>query len=433
MGMTLIEKLVCKHAEIDAVAPGDQVSLRVNRYLFGEKGFFDLIQRAARARSKRPRTAGAIIVGIDQMVGIFDEARLERLEKIQEVARKWRIQRLYEWGEGGIETVLFIDGGLIRPGDLVAGGSAHMGAFGCLGALALHTDGKALFKAVMKGRYPLEVPETVRLVFHGAPGHWVNGKDFAIQALGIIEPGRLAGKAVEITGEAVRELDMPDRLALAAFAVHLGGCTILVEVDEKTEAFARARSDRYFKTLKSDPDASFAEEIDIDVDGLEPQIYLPSREERVIKVSRAENLKVDHVVIGTGGNGRIEDLRIAAGLLREHQINRNVHLVLIPGSQQVYLHAMEEGLIQLLMHTGTHIGLPSNIYSDLCHINAIVSEDCLCLSTAERIYGPQEIRAGQEVIYCNPAVAAASAVMGRVSAPFEMMRVVKRAPTGLIG
>ncbi|MBU0756147.1 MAG: hypothetical protein KJ645_13475, partial [Planctomycetes bacterium] len=294
-------------------------------------------------------------------------------------------------------------------------------------------DGETLCKAVVDGRFPFKVPETVRLVFHGTPGHWVGGKDFAIRALGLVEPAQVMGKALEITGEAVSNLDMFDRLALSSFAVHLGALTVLMEGDEKTNAYARARSDHFFRSLRSDESARFAAEIDIDVTDMEPHIFVPSGPERVLKVSKAGKLKVDQVVIGTGGNGRIEDIRGAAALLREHQIDRNVQLILIPGSQQVYLHAMEEGLIQLMMHNSTHIGLPSNLYADLCHLNAVPGDSMRCLSTAERLYDVKEMRAGREIIYCNPQVAAASAIMGRVTAPFEMMRFRKRTPTGLMG
>jgi 3-isopropylmalate/(R)-2-methylmalate dehydratase large subunit len=433
MGMTLTEKLICKRAEKEHAAPGDRVALKVNRFLLDERTFHAAVKQAEQTGSKRPKAAGSTVVALDQMVGICEEDRVDLIRKIRKYHRKWRLLRFYEWGEGGIETVLFPDGGMIRPGDSVVGGIPAICSFGALGALALCADVEELFQAMMRGRIPFEVPETVRILFHGTPGHWVGGKDLAMHAVGLLGPGSMRGKAVEFGGEAIMNLDLSERLAAAAFAVHLGLRIFLIEPDEKTETFARARSDKGFVSFHNDEDAEFADVIEIDVNDMEPQIYAPSLPERVIKVSKARDMRVQQVIIGTGNNGRIEDIRIAASLLREHQIDRSVSVTLIPGSQQVYLHAMEEGLIQILGQAGTHIGLPSRRYSELCHLNGLVNEGMRCLSTSDRIYGEGELRPGREIVYCNPAVAASSAVMGRVVHPFEMLRNVKRTPTGLMG
>lgn len=433
MGMTLTEKIISLHAGEKHVEPGRHVSVSVDRCLLGERCFHDVIRRAKEAGDSRPDDSSLLVVALDQMAGACEEERLERIHAIRDFARSWEIERLYEWGEGGIGAITFPDGGHIRPGDLVVGGDRMNLTFGALGAMAISLEGSDLHEVIMRGKVDYEVPPSLRLVFRGKPDPWVGGKDFAIHAIGLLGFDFLRGKAVEIGGEAIAALDMPERLAMASFAANLGPANVIFETDEKTEAFVRARCDRNFLMQQRDDDAGYTEIIEIDVTAMGPQVLIPSKPDLVVRVAKCQNVEIDHVILGTGGNGRIEDIRLAAGLLREHLIHDEVGITLIPGTQQAFLHAIEEGLIQILIHSGMHIGLPSNEYSDLCHLRGMAGHGMRCLSTSGYIYPEEEISGDNEIIYCNPAVAAASAVLGYIVDPFDMMRRVKRTPTGLMG
>ncbi|MFH2002009.1 MAG: aconitase family protein, partial [Planctomycetota bacterium] len=405
MGLTLTEKIISRHLGDKHVEPGQRVSIPVDRCLLGERCFYEVIRLSEQSGSVRPNFPETLVAALDQMAGACHRGRLEYIRLIREYARRWEVERLYEWGEGGIEIVTFADGGHVRPGDVVVSGESMNRSLGALGALVLAIDTAGLYQAVIDGRVEMVVPHTVRLVFRGTPNPWVGGMDYAIHIAGLLGMEYLQGKALEIGGEAIAALDMSERMAMAAFVTNLGAHNLIIEADEKTEAFVRARCDRNFLIPYRDVDAAYDEIIEIDVNNMGPQVFIPSRPERVVRVTKCHNMEIDKVIIGTGGSGRIEDIRLATALLREHLIHHEVGIVLIPGSQQAYLHAIEEGLIQILMQSGIHIGLPSGQYSDLCHLHGMAGDRMRCLSTSGYIYPPEAIAGDNEIVYCNPAVA----------------------------
>ncbi len=433
MGMTLTEKILAAHAGLDEVVPGQEISVKVDRIFLEEESFSRVLEDPACSREGAvPSGPERIVVAIDQSVGSCDPGRGDRVRRIRKVAGEWRIHPLYDLGRGGFENVIFPDGGLVRPGDLLVIGNGQRVGFGALGALAFRLEGEALVEAVCKGRITLKVPGTVRLVFRGKLNAWVGGKDLALEAFGLMGRSGAAGKVLEFSGEGVKNLEVAERLALAAFASNLEAVHILIEPDEKTRVFSSARCDRPFHFRTSDRDAGLDDILEIDAATIEPRLGIPFQPERVLSVSKARNMDISQVIIGTGGNGRIEDFRTAAMLLREYRIRRYIRLIVIPGSQQVYLHAMEEGLMQIFLRNGAHIGPPSSRYTDQCHLSGLAPDE-RCLTTSGKLYPVGDGGAGGEILYCNPAIAAASAVMGRVADPFEMMRIMKRKPTGIIG
>lgn len=426
MGMTLVQRLIATRGGYEQIEPGQRASVEVDRFLLGEADFYHILKRTGFQEAARPKGAARVVVALEQFVGALEGELSEAPSLIRRFSKCWEILHLYELGRGGIETIIYSDGGMVRPGDFVVGGESQLSAFGAFGALALALDEDSLFEALQEGKVSFEVPETIKVVFRGSLNRWVGGKDLAIFAHGMLGSERVKGKALEFGGEAVMELDMPERLALTTFASNLGARCLMIEADEKTRIFTRARSDKAFKVGRADDGAEYADIIEVDASRMEPQVFIPSRPEKALGVSKVDDLKIDQVVIGTGGNGRIEDLRRAAGLLREYLVRKDVRLILVPGSQQIYLHAMEEGLIQIFLRAGAHLGLPSMRYTEQCHRQGIEAEE-QCLTTSGILYPDPGI------LYCNPAVAAASAVMGSVKDPYEMMRTIKRKPTGLIG
>jgi 3-isopropylmalate/(R)-2-methylmalate dehydratase large subunit len=432
MGMTLVEKLMARCAGEKRVKPGDEVTLEADRFLLGESDFYDLVVATRKQGMDKPARADRMAVALDQYMGDPDEARMERMQVVREYTRKWNIRPYYELGRGGIEPVLYPDGGLARPGDLVVTRNSELLSCGALGALALRIGRDEMFAAAHTGKIRVEVPNTVRLVFKGTPDPWLRGKDLGLYAYGLLRDRELQGKTVEFTGELLLQMDVAERLALASFARNLGARNMLIEPDEKTCVFTRARSDQHFDAVENDRNALFSEIIELNVSGLKPQAASPFQEDPVFPASKSRDLRIRQVILGTGGNGRMEDLRTAAALLREYRVKGNVRIVVIPGSQQVYLHAMEEGLMQIFVRSGALVGPPSSRFADQCHRMGLAPGE-RCISTSARFYEATEIPDGAEIIYANPAVAVASAVLGCLAEPFEMMRTVKRKPTGLTG
>ena len=430
MGMTLAEKIMAAHGGGGRAEPGLEVELSADRILLGERTVHRLLEEVRRSGREGAGGEGAsrVVALLDQFLGPLDGDRKTSFRELRTFARRLGFLHLYGMGRGGIEAVLYADGGMGVPGALLVADDPVSGLLGALGALVVVPTKAGLMGAVRTGGVSVQVPETFRVILRGKPGPWVGGKDLAIELYSLLGPRGASGRCLEITGEAVDHLPVHQRLALAAFAVNTGARHVLFEPDEKTITFARARSDTPFRPVHGDPDAFVADVVELDVGSMEPRVALGPRPEEVRPVPKARDLRLDQVVIGGNGNGRIEDLRAAAALLREYRVNPNVRLVLVPGSQQVLLHAMEEGLVQVFLKNGAHLAPPSSYYFDLCHRSGLGPGE-RCLTTAARIYPEEE---GVEILYANPEVAAASAVMGHVADPFEMFRAVKRKSTGLM-
>jgi len=431
MGMTLVEKIIAHHAGLDHLDPGQKVEVKVDRFLLRDHDFYKIVKAAIdQGLDKPPNNHQKIAVAIDQFISGKDHDP-GRISLIREYSNRWYIYNLYELGKGGIENNIFPDGGLVRPGDLIVTGDGSLRCLGALGALVFPLDTEAILRALFDGMITVEVPETIRVEFKGAVKRWVGGKDLAFKAMNILEQENICGKAIEFCGEGIKGLDIPERLAFCSSAINMEVDHLLVEPDEKTRIFARARSDRFFRGCRNEDEACFKRVVECECANLDPLVVYPFRNKKICKVLSVDKQRVDQVIIGGDGNGRIEDLRKAAALLREYRAKKRVRIIVIPGSQQVLLHAMEEGLIQIFVRAGAHIGPPSHRYTDQCHFQGI-SKGEVCLSTSGRFYSADEIGEDKEIIYCNPEVAAVSAVLGFISDPYEMLRTVKRMPTGII-
>ena len=348
MGMTLAEKIMAAHGGGGRAEPGLEVELSADRILLGERTVHRLLEEVRRSGREGAGGEGAsrVVALLDQFLGPLDGDRKTSFRELRTFARRLGFLHLYGMGRGGIEAVLYADGGMGVPGALLVADDPVSGLLGALGALVVVPTKAGLMGAVRTGGVSVQVPETFRVILRGKPGPWVGGKDLAIELYSLLGPRGASGRCLEITGEAVDHLPVHQRLALAAFAVNTGARHVLFEPDEKTITFARARSDTPFRPVHGDPDAFVADVVELDVGSMEPRVALGPRPEEVRPVPKARDLRLDQVVIGGNGNGRIEDLRAAAALLREYRVNPNVRLVLVPGSQQVLLHAMEEGLVQ---------------------------------------------------------------------------------------
>ncbi len=436
MGMTIAEKIIALRAGLDSVEPGQRVTVEVDRFLLSEPDLFGVLSLArSMGRTELTKESARVVAALDPYIGMSADgsgARAEAMCRIRLDWRSWGIGKLYDFENGGFGSLIFCDGGHVVPGSVVAVCRERYRSFGAVGALPVVLDVHSILEAMDSGKAAIDVPETVRVVVNGSLPHWSGGKDIALHAIGVLRQEMVRGRAVEFSGDAIKGLDLHQRLALTAFASNLCAQHVIVEPDHKTDVFIRARTDRYSQGIRCDEDAQYHEIIEIDASSIEPQVMIPPKDGvRVLKVSKTRDLKVHQVVIGTGGNGRIEDLRTAAALLREYQVSNRVKLVLVPGSQHVYMHAMEEGLIQIFLRSGAHVTPPSEHYSNQCHLMGIIEGE-RCLSTSGRIFREDGKAGSREILYCNPAVAAASAVLGYTVEPFSMIRAVKRMSTGLM-
>ncbi len=428
MGMTLVEKLISSHSGRERVDPGEKVTVEVDRLFCYGPSLFTVFPSCEENKIPGVFDKNKIVVALDQSVAP-DDARCGRdLFELRRLFRSWKIPFFYDLGRGGVPNILLPGRGHVRPGEVVAGMDGHVLPLGVLGALPIVPSESDFERLLVEGKVEVGVPETVRIALRGEPGRWVGGSDLGYRLLSRVESERVRGKAVEIGGETVAALDLADRFALAAALHGMGAACILMEPDEKTRVFVRARTHMGFPLEGSDEDAGVADEIEVECRGIRPHVIV---EGKILDIDQARGIPVDRVIIAPCSGGGLDSLRAAALFLRDYSVNRRAGLVIHPGSQEVLLHAMQEGLAQIFIRAGAHIGPPSCVYSMNCHAaSAAANEHCLSTGCCPGEGAGSE--GGGRISCSNPNIAAVAAIMGKIETPLELARNKKRESTGMI-
>jgi len=416
MGMTISEKILAAHSGKKVVQPGELIEARVDIALanditlplaigpFREAGGTDVFDRER------------VVVVLDHFNPAKDIASAEMLRKAREFAREVGLVHFYDVGEMGIEHALLPEQGLVGPGDLIIGADSHTCTYGALAAFSTGVGSTDFAAAMITGNCWFRVPETMRFVLTGQPGPWVGGKDVILSIIGKIGVDGALYRAMEFTGEGVRHLGMSDRFTITNMAIEAGAKNGIFAFDEETRAFAEARESRPYTVYESDPDAVFVETHQFDLDSLEPVVALPFLPENVRPVSEVKEMRVDQVVIGSCTNGRIEDLRIAASILKGRKVARGVRLIVIPATPKIMLQAVAEGLIEEIMLAGGAVSTPT-CGPCLGGYMGILAQGERAVSTTNRNFVGRMGHPESEVILSSPAVAAATAVAGFVADP----------------
>jgi 3-isopropylmalate/(R)-2-methylmalate dehydratase large subunit len=320
----------------------------------------------------------------------------------------------------GIEHVLLPEKGLVLPGDLVIGADSHTCTYGAVGAFATGMGSTDIAVAMATGKIWMRVPETMRFVYTGELQPWVGGKDLILYTIGRIGVDGALYRSMEFVGEVVNGLSMAGRFTMANMAIEAGAKAGLFMVDEATIRYVEGRARRDYRVLHSDADAPVAEVIGIDVSDIGPQVAFPHLPENARPVTEASGVAIDQAVIGSCTNGRMEDLRIAAEILRQRKVHRNVRCIVIPGTQQVYLDALREGLIEIFIEAGAVVSTPT-CGPCLGGYMGILAAGERAISTTNRNFRGRMGHTDSEVYLSGPAVAAASAVLGRIASPEEVL------------
>jgi 3-isopropylmalate/(R)-2-methylmalate dehydratase large subunit len=339
---------------------------------------------------------------------------------VREFARAQGLPHFFDVGCMGIEHVLLPERGLVVPGDLVVGADSHTCTYGALGAFATGMGSTDVAVAMATGQTWMRVPETIQVVAHGALQPWVGGKDLILHTIGQIGVGGALYQALEFAGPAVEALSMDGRLTMANMAIEAGAKAGLFAVDGATLDYVDGRATRPYRVFQPDADATYARIIEIDASQLEPQVAFPHLPENVRPVSQAGEVPVDQAVIGSCTNGRLEDLRIAAEVLRGRRVHSTVRCIVIPGSQQVYLEALREGLVETFIEAGAAVSTPTCGPCLGGHMGVLAAGE-RAVSTTNRNFRGRMGHPASEVYLAGPAVAAASAVAGRIAGPEEVL------------
>jgi 3-isopropylmalate/(R)-2-methylmalate dehydratase large subunit len=415
--MTLAEKILAAHAGKAFVSPGDFISARVDLVLSNDITAPIAIREFRKLGANKVFDPKKIVMVPDHFVPNKDILSAEQAKTMREFAREHGIN-YFECGQMGIEHVLLHEKGLVLPGELIIGADSHTCTYGALGAFATGMGSTDIAMAMATGDIWMKVPPTFRFVYRGKVPQWVGGKDLILYTIGQIGVDGALSAAMEYTGEAIAELSMDGRFTMSNMAIEAGAKAGMCAVDDKTREYVASRSSRPFKVFELGPASECAKVIEYDISGLEPQVALPHLPSNVKPVSQVD-IEIDQAVIGSCTNGRLEDLRIAAQIFESEQVHPDVRCIVIPGSQQVYLDAMKMGYLNTFVKAGCAVSTPTCGPCLGGHMGILAAGE-RAVSTTNRNFVGRMGSPKSEVYLANPAVAAASAIKGRITSPLDL-------------
>lgn len=419
MPMTITEKILAHHSNLERVSPGDLIEVEVDMSLANDITAPLAIKVFKDIGAQRVFDTQKIALIPDHFVPNKDIKSAGQAKVMREFAAHHGIAHYYEIGQAGIEHVILPEKGLVIPGDLVIGADSHTCTYGALGSFSAGVGSTDLGVIMATGKTWLKVPPTIKLEYKGNLLPWVEGKDLILYTLHELGVDGANYRALEFSGAIIKEFSMAQRFTMTNMAVEAGAKNGIIEPDEITLAFVAQRSHRRPFVCASDPGADYERVIKIEVDNIEPQIACPHSPANVRPLSKLGHITIDEVFIGSCTNGRLEDLREAATILKGRTVAKRVRLIVIPGSQLIYREAIKEGIIEALIDVGAVIGPPCCGPCLGGHMG-VLAEGEKAISTTNRNFIGRMGHPGSEVYLASPVIAAASAVLGYIAGPEEL-------------
>ena len=417
--MTITEKIIAAHAGAPVVEPGQYVTVKVDVVMGNDLSTAGAIGVLRKMEARRVFDPARIVVVLDHLVPAKDIAAASMLKSVRTWVREQGIAHFFDEGRQGIAHVVLPEQGLVGPGDLVIGGDSHSctyGAVGCFSAGVGHTD---LAGVMALGETWLKVPASLRIVYRGTPGRFVMGKDLILATIGRIGIDGALYQAMEFTGPAIAAMGMSERLTICNMAIEAGAKSGIIAPDDVTLAYVSGRAKRPWTVHRSDPDARYAAEHELDVTGMRPQVAKPFSPDNVVAVDEVAGTKLDQVFIGSCTNAKLEDLRIAAAILRGRKAHPYTRLIIIPASTWIWQQALKEGLLEIFSDAGAAVSTPTCGACFGGHMG-ILGKNEVCLSTTNRNFVGRMGDPTAQSYLANPAGAAASAIKGEITAPEEV-------------
>ncbi len=419
MGMTITEKILASHAGRDEVYPGELINCRVDVVLGNDITAPVAIEEFEKLKLDQVYDRHQVVIVPDHFTPNKDIKSAEQAKRLREFCKKHEIVNYFEIGRMGIEHCLLPQEGLVLPGDLIIGADSHTCTYGALGAFSTGVGSTDMAAAMATGEAWFKVPETIKFVFYGELPPYVGGKDLILRVIGDIGVDGARYAAMEFTGPVIDSLTMDNRFTMANMAIEAGGKNGIFVPDEITLDYVRGRNQRDYKIYASDPGANYLETREYDVTNMEPVVALPHLPENTKNVSEVAGTLIDQVVIGSCTNGRMEDLEMAARLLKGKKIHSEIRLIVIPGTQEIYLEALRKGLIEIFIESGAAVSTPTCGPCLGGHMG-ILARGERALATTNRNFVGRMGDPQSEVYLSSPAVAAATAITGRITPPWEV-------------
>lgn len=419
MGMTITEKILADHAGKKEVVPGELIMAKVDLCLANDVTAPIAIKEFEKTGIGKVFNNEIIALVPDHFTPNKDINSAEQAKLLRDFAKKYNIKHYFEVGEMGVEHALLPEKGLVLPGDLVIGADSHTCTYGALGAFATGVGSTDIAACYITGEAWFKVPESMKFILKGKRKPFVYGKDIILYIIGKIGVDGALYRAMEFTGEAIKDLSMDSRFSITNMAIEAGGKNGIIEPDEITISYVKERAIRDYKIYHSDKDAKYVFEMEIDLKDIEPQVALPHLPENTKPVSSVGNIVIDQVVIGSCTNGRMEDMRVAAKILKGRKVAPYVRLIIIPATQNIYKQCIKEGLIEIFIEAGAVVSTPTCGPCLGGHMG-ILAKGERAVATTNRNFVGRMGHPESEVYLSNPAVAAASAVLGRIGSPEEL-------------
>lgn len=419
--MTISEKIIAAHADQDALSAEDYVLADVDLCLANDitapiaiDVFHEIVGESGRGVFDRDKIA----LIPDHFTPNKDIKSAIQCQRMRSFARDQALTHYYEVGRCGIEHCFLPEQGLVGPGDLVIGADSHTCTYGALGAFSTGVGSTDLGAAMALGKAWLKVPETIQFVFKGELQPWVSGKDLILYAIGQVGVDGANYAAMEFTGPVIRGLSMAARFTMSNMAIEAGAKAGLIAPDDITRAYVADRVHHPIRFYENDSDATFKDRIEYECSGIELQVALPHLPENAKPVREVEEMdvEIDQAVIGSCTNGRLEDLRVAARVMKGHQVPSSVRCIILPGTQQIYLAAAREGLVEQFIQAGAIVSTPTCGPCLGGHMG-ILGEDEVAISTTNRNFIGRMGHPTSKIYLAGPAVAAASALKGKITSP----------------
>ncbi|MEJ5365276.1 MAG: 3-isopropylmalate dehydratase large subunit [Desulfosoma sp.] len=419
MPMTLAEKILAAHTDRPEVRPGELLEVRVD-FCFGNDITAPIAIKAFRETGARkvfdPQRVALIP---DHFTPNKDIASAMQVKMLRDFAREFGIPHYFEVGRMGVEHALLPELGLVLPGDVVIGADSHTCTYGALGAFATGVGSTDLAAAMITGTTWFKVPASMKFVYHGRLKPWVGGKDLILYTIGQIGVDGARYMAMEFAGPVIEKLPMSHRMTMANMAIEAGAKVGLIAPDEITKQYVQGRAQRPYRFFASDADAGYEVIHEWDVSAMDPMVALPHLPENVKPVTELPAIPIDQVVIGSCTNGRLEDLREAAAVLKGRKVHSSVRCLVIPATQRIYRQALDEGLLQIFLDAEAAVSTPTCGPCLGGHMGILAAGE-RAVATTNRNFVGRMGHPDSEVYLSSPAVAAASAVLGRIAHPDEV-------------
>ena len=416
MGQTITEKILATNCGKKVVVAGEFIEPKVDICLSNDVTAPLAIKEFLKTGKKHVFDKNKIALVMDHFTPNKDIKSAENVKFVRDFAKKEKIKHYYEGGNVGIEHALLPERGIVVPSDVVIGADSHTCTYGALGAFSTGVGSTDVGACFATGKVWLKVPQSIKFILKGKLNKWVSGKDLILYIIGQIGVDGALYKTMEFTGEVIKKLKMADRFTIANMAIEAGAKSGIFPVDKITLNYVSNRALRKFKVYESDKDAKYIDVIEIDCSKIYPQISLPFLPSNAKAVKTMKKTYINQVVIGSCTNGRIEDLRVAASILKGKKVNNNVRTIIIPATPQVYADALKEGLMKVFIDAGAIISAPTCGPCLGGHMGVLADGE-KCVSTTNRNFVGRMGNTKSELFLASPAVAATSAIKGYIADP----------------